>query len=120
MCFQAFWSISLHRVLCLGLCWKLEKLQSSPPSQKILIAPLDWGLGHATRCIPVVREFLDRGCEVQIASSGAALVLLKQEFPPLKFHELVSYKATYSDQMAFMLKILLQMPKFLWAIQREH
>ncbi len=56
---------------------------------------------------------------MQVASSGTALALLKQEFPALKFHELVSYKATYSEG-SFMLKILLQIPKFLWAIQREH
>jgi uncharacterized protein (TIGR00661 family) len=89
-------------------------------SKKILITPLDWGLGHATRCIPIIHEFLNRGCEVQIASSGSALILLKQEFPKLKFHELVSYKANYSDKGSFMLKILFQMPKFLWAIRKEH
>lgn len=90
------------------------------PSRKILIAPLDWGLGHATRSIPIIREFLNHGCEVQIASSGGALILLKEEFPALKFHELVSYKATYAAKMSFMLKILLQMPRFLWAISEEH
>jgi UDP-N-acetylglucosamine:LPS N-acetylglucosamine transferase len=88
--------------------------------KKILIAPLDWGLGHATRCIPVIHEFLHRGCEVQIASSGSALVLLRQEFVQLKFHELVSYKARYSNRISFMLKILFQMPKFLWTIRKEH
>jgi UDP-N-acetylglucosamine:LPS N-acetylglucosamine transferase len=84
------------------------------------VAPLDWGLGHATRCIPIIHEFLNRSVEVQIASSGKALALLRQEFPTLKFHELVSYKATYSDRLSFMLKILFQMPKFLWTIKREH
>lgn len=88
--------------------------------KKILVAPLDWGLGHATRCIPVINEFLSRGCEVQIASSGNALVLLKQELEDLKFHELVSYRAEYSDRTSFMLKILFQMPKFLLTIRKEH
>ncbi len=81
---------------------------------------MDWGLGHATRCIPIINEFLQRGCEVQIASSGSALVLLQQEFPKLKFHELASYKANYSDKISFMMKIIFQMPKFLLTIQKEH
>jgi uncharacterized protein (TIGR00661 family) len=81
---------------------------------------LDWGLGHATRSIPIVNEFLSRGCEVQIASSGSALVLLRQEFPKIGFHELVSYKANYSARFSFMMKILFQMPKFLMAIRKEH
>jgi UDP:flavonoid glycosyltransferase YjiC (YdhE family) len=89
-------------------------------TQRILVAPLDWGLGHATRSIPIINEFLYRGCEVQIASSGSALILLRQEFPKLKSHELVSYKASYSDRISFMMKILFQMPKFLWAIRKEH
>jgi UDP-N-acetylglucosamine transferase subunit ALG13 len=88
--------------------------------KKILIAPLDWGLGHATRSIPIIQEFLHRGCEVQIASSGNAIILLKQEFPTLKFHELVSYKATYSKRISFMMKILFQVPRLLWTIQKEH
>jgi uncharacterized protein (TIGR00661 family) len=89
-------------------------------SKKILIAPLDWGLGHATRCIPIINEFLSRGWEVQIASNGDALTLLKREFPGCKFYELADYKARYPVQLPFMVKILVQMPKFLRAIRKEH
>jgi len=88
--------------------------------KKVLIAPLDWGLGHATRCIPVINEFLNQGCEVQIASSGDALILLKKEFPSLKSHQLTSYRAEYSRSLPFMIKIILQLPKFLLVIGREH
>src|SRR5436189_5844647 len=88
--------------------------------KKILAAPLDWGLGHATRCIPVVNEFLKQGCEVQIASSGGALVLLKKEFPSLKSHSIASYNVKYSTLLPFMVRILVQMPKFMKAIKKEH
>ncbi len=88
--------------------------------KKIVIAPLDWGLGHATRCIPIINEFLNRGCEVQIASSGLALVLLKKEFPELKVHSLWSYHVAYSIRIPFMIGIFFQAPKFLWAIRNEH
>ena len=42
----------------------------------ILIAPLDWGLGHATRCIPVIRELLQSSCKVIIATEGSQEKLL--------------------------------------------
>ena len=31
---------------------------------KILVAPLNWGLGHASRCVPLVQRMLDEGNEV--------------------------------------------------------
>ncbi|HKO81697.1 MAG TPA: hypothetical protein VJU78_14935, partial [Chitinophagaceae bacterium] len=54
-------------------------------SPRILVAPLDWGLGHATRCIPVIYELLRQGSEVWLAGEGAQEILLRQEFPGLPF-----------------------------------
>jgi predicted glycosyltransferase len=88
--------------------------------KKILVAPLDWGLGHATRCIPIIRILLEKGFEVCIATSGLALPLLKQEFPQLAFFELPSYQAQYSARLPLMLKVFLQSPYFLHVIQQEH
>lgn len=89
-------------------------------TKRILVAPLDWGLGHATRCIPIINEFLKQGCEVQIATSGDALFLLKKEFPVLKFHSITSYQARYSLILPFAIKVILQGPKFLSVIAKEH
>ncbi len=88
--------------------------------KRILIAPLDWGLGHATRCIPIIQELLNQGNEVMVASSGLALNLLKEEFPGLTFFELPSYKATYTKRLPLMLKIFWQSPYFFYVIGREH
>lgn len=87
---------------------------------KVLVAPLDWGLGHATRSIQVIQELQTKGCEVCIASSGAALVLLKEEFPQLIFFELPSYKASYSRYLPLIFKVIFQVPKFLAVIWMEH
>lgn len=57
---------------------------------------------------------------MQIASSGSALVLLRQEFPKLKFHELVSYDVHYSRIIPLILSLLFQVPKFLKRIRKEH
>ncbi|MFZ6000355.1 MAG: glycosyltransferase [Bacteroidota bacterium] len=88
--------------------------------KKVLVAPLDWGLGHATRCVPIIRELLAREVDVVIASSAGALKLLQQEFPQLPGVEIVSYKARYSSRWPFMIHLFFQLPWFLRAIAQEH
>jgi len=61
----------------------------------VIVAPLYWGLGHATRDIPII-YWLKANCKkVIIASDGAALDLLKREFPDLKIEQLPSYNIRY-------------------------
>lgn len=91
-----------------------------PLHKHVLVAVLDWGLGHATRCVPIIRELINQHCQVTLAGNGQSLKLLRQEFPLLEFYELPSYKVSYSGSMPFMLKIFLQVPKFLNAIRAEH
>jgi uncharacterized protein (TIGR00661 family) len=86
----------------------------------ILVAVLDWGLGHATRSILVINALLEKGCTVSIAGNGQSLELLKQEYPLLNFYELSSYNVMYSSKRPFMFNIFLQLPKFLNAIKSEH
>ena len=85
-----------------------------------MIAPLDWGLGHATRCIPIIREFRKRDCTVMIATSGGALQLLKIEFPELAFFEIASYRAKYATNNRLLIKLFFQSFKFISAIRKEH
>ncbi len=88
-------------------------------SKRVLVAPLDWGLGHATRCIPVINELQKQGAIVFIASSGDALLLLKEEFPELVFFEITSYQVHYSRTLPFMVSMLFQLPKFMNAVRKE-
>lgn len=60
-----------------------------------LVAPLNWGLGHAARCIPIIDQLLIHNKNVVIASDGAALQLLKSSYPDLMFYNLPSYGITY-------------------------
>lgn len=92
-------------------------MQSKPI---VLICPLDWGLGHATRCIPVIHEFIHQGCEVIIASSGDALLLLRQEFPSLTSVELPGYSPRYQKHGSLAVTMLSQIPHFLAVIRNEH
>lgn len=88
--------------------------------KKILVCPLDWGLGHATRCIPVIGELQKKRAEIIIASSGEALQLLRQEFPELAFFELPSYRPVYPEIKSMLFEMLTQLPRFMRVIKEEH
>ncbi len=90
-------------------------------SKKILIAPLNWGLGHATRCIPIIRELIASNYSPVIASDGKALQFLKKEFPQLMFIKLPSYRIKYAVDGRFLkLKLFMDAPKIWNAINREN
>lgn len=89
-------------------------------SRRILVAPINWGLGHATRCIPLIKKLEKRGFTPILASDGAALNLLKKEFPHLKAFELPSYNITYTSRGSLLRwKLLLDSPHILKNIKKE-
>jgi hypothetical protein len=87
----------------------------------ILVAPLDWGLGHATRCIPVIRALATNGAEVVVAGEGAAAALLQTEFPELIHIPMPGYRVHYGKtKLRTLAALLRQVPKLLRAIKDEH
>ena len=89
-------------------------------NKNILVAPLNWGLGHATRCIPVIQALVEFGFNPIIASDGMALLLLQKEFPKLKCLELPSYKIEYPEKKSnFKFKMLQNMPSVIQAMLIE-
>ncbi|MEX6688773.1 glycosyltransferase [Danxiaibacter flavus] len=97
-------------------------MSTATSNKRVLVAPLDWGLGHATRCIPIIKKLLEAGCSVFIASDGPQLALLKAEFDEaVRYLQLPGYRISYSVSKRFLaLKILQQTPKILQKINREH
>jgi len=87
--------------------------------KKLLIAPLDWGLGHATRCIPVIHSLLTIGCDIYLAGEGSQEVLLRKEFPRLPFLPLKGYRVNYAAS-GITGKVFLQIPGILRTIKKEH
>ena len=87
--------------------------------KKLLVAPLDWGLGHATRCVPVIRDLLNNNCEVWLAGEGAQEKILRKEFPSLPFLPLKGYRIKYGKS-GLTGKILLQVPSILRSIKEEN
>jgi predicted glycosyltransferase len=98
-----------------------EKPYLSGRQAHILVAPLDWGLGHATRCIPVVHELMSLGCEVFLAGEEAQEKLLRAEFPHLPFLQLPGYRIRYAKtKKGLIWKMIQQGPKMRRAILYEH
>jgi len=88
---------------------------------KVLVAPLDWGLGHATRCIPIIKELLSQRCRVILAADGAQKTLLQEEFPTLDFVQIPGYRIKYGKNRAFTLvRLIMSIPKILIRIKREN
>jgi len=85
------------------------------------VAPLDWGLGHVTRCIPIIKELLQNDCEVWLAGNEIQRSLLNAEFPNLPFLLLPGYRVSYSKLRAvWRWKMLLQLPKIFSAARAEN
>ena len=89
-------------------------------SSRVLVAPLNWGLGHATRCVPIIRGLLAEGYEVVIAADGYPLRFLRREFPHLEWVEFEGVKVKYADGQSQVGAMLRQLPSFLRGIWREH
>ncbi|MEP6596381.1 MAG: glycosyltransferase [Ginsengibacter sp.] len=98
-----------------------KKINNPGLKPRVLIAPLEWGLGHATRCIPLITELLINKCEVFIAAESATYYLLKNEFPTINFLLLKGYHVKLSKSKAFLFwKIVGQFPKVIYAIYQEN
>jgi len=67
----------------------------NPP--KILLCPLDWGLGHASRCVPIIRALLERGCEVLLGTAGIQEAFYAKEFPDLAQVPAPPYNIRYPE-----------------------
>lgn len=86
----------------------------------ILVSPLDWGLGHAVRVIPIIRRFISEGRRVILGGSGESLKLLRAEFPELQSVELPSFHIEYSAGRSQVWAMLRQIPKIIRGSIKEH
>jgi hypothetical protein len=94
------------------------------PSPRALFAVSSLGLGHATRSLVVIREFLQRGYAVTLVSHGDALAFLRLELQDqtrITFQELPDYppleRGTGWRMYAYLILDLLRTWRL---IRREH
>lgn len=92
-----------------------------PQQQRVLVAPLDWGIGHATRCVPIIDKLLREENEVILAADGNAFEVLARLYPQLPLLRLPGKAIRYSKNPSWLWWVLLkQLPSFLFSIFQEH
>jgi UDP:flavonoid glycosyltransferase YjiC (YdhE family) len=94
-----------------------------PPAHvhKVVISPLDWGLGHATRIIPIIRYLVKSGRHVTVAATSTSIQLIRIEFPDLEYLTITGYQMDYPrNGRHFLLHMLRRLPRILKAILKEY
>jgi UDP-N-acetylglucosamine transferase subunit ALG13 len=86
----------------------------------ILICPLEWGLGHAARMIPVAKKLGEMKNNVFIASGKEHISLFHKELPELTCIMFPGFKPGYSRFLPQYLYLLFKLPELLYHIIREH
>ena len=87
---------------------------------KILVAPLNWGLGHASRCVPLVHRFLDEGHKVILGGDGESLVLLRRHFPKLRYVYLAPLQLKYGKGKRQVWAVVKMLPKLVVWSMKDH
>lgn len=88
-------------------------------AKRIIVCPLNWGLGHATRSSKIIDELIAHNFDVHLASSGISSEWLQDRYPDLTHHKLPDYKVTYQQKGSFFTKMALQIPRVVKAIRSE-
>ena len=86
----------------------------------ILVCPLNWGLGHAARCIPLIRLLIQQGDKVIVAGEGSVLDLLKEEFPSLQVVVMKGVEIKYSAKGFSFISMLFFFPSLVVSVYQEH
>ncbi len=86
--------------------------------KKIVVCPLDWGLGHATRMMPLI-TFLKRDFQVIVAAGGNARSVIIYSFPELQCLSLPGMKISYSGKN-ILKRLFAIAPLFIYHSVKEH
>ncbi len=90
------------------------------PPKNVLICPLDWGLGHASRDVEIISNYIRQGHNVIIGADKSPLQFLRRHFPDLQYVVMRGVSIRYSKVLSFKIKMLISLPKILYGIYREH
>ena len=86
---------------------------------RILVAPLDWGLGHSTRCVPIIRRLIELGARPVIGADAGPLSLLRSEFPELEHVRIPGVNVRYSKGRSQLWSMARQFPAMVRSVQAE-
>ena len=86
----------------------------------ILICPLEWGLGHAGRMIPLAKKLYERNNNIFIGAGEEHLSLFRNELLGVTYISFPGFRPGYSRHLPQYLVLLLEMPILLFHITQEH
>ena len=86
----------------------------------ILVCPLNWGIGHASRMIPLIHSLKKMNYRVLIAGSGKSLELLRITFPDQQIIDAPHFSVVYSDKWPMSLTMAFQLPKIVCGIIKDY
>ena len=92
-----------------------------PLAHRILVSPLDWGLGHTSRCIPIIKTLQNNSFSVLVACNATQQAYLSKEITQVEYIRLAGYDVQYATSSAGLIwKMILQIPKIIYRIYAEH
>lgn len=90
-------------------------------SKRILVAPLDWGLGHTTRCMPIIGYLTSLGHHPVVACNDHQRRFIEENFANIEIIHINGYNISYSKWNKFgQIGVLSQLPRISRAISGEH
>lgn len=87
--------------------------------KSILICPLNWGIGHASRCVPIIRYLQQLNYNVIVAADHKPMALLQLVFPELEFIRFPGYEPNYSKSNSLVLKMLIEAPSIIRSFKND-
>ncbi len=95
------------------------KTPEHPGKSIAIVSPMDWGLGHAARCIPLIKQLQTQGYKVVAAGSGRSIQMLRAELKDITIETFQGKEILYSKRIHLVAKLLWQMPKFVFNFRKE-
>jgi UDP-N-acetylglucosamine transferase subunit ALG13 len=88
---------------------------------RILVCPLDWGMGHTTRCVPLINHIQESGHTAVFAGNSWQRHYITETFGTIETIDRTGYEVRYSKHRhGFMFTLFSQLPRLLKTIKEEH
>lgn len=88
--------------------------------KNILICPLEWGLGHAGRMIPLAEKLREMNFNILFGAGEKHLAFLRHEAPGFEYVNFPGFSPRYSRSLPQYLTLILQIPSLIYHITGEH
>lgn len=88
-------------------------------NQRILLSPLNWGMGHVARCIGLIHQLQNQGNELFIACEEAQKVVFEEYFEGITFISHSGYPFYFGGKGHFGLDLLRRMKSLSKRMKQE-